>query len=88
MTDLSRRRSSHEKADVPSDPEYAAGFAGLSSVKLSAMIHQSPVGDLSAPTDDAAAPDALAPYLTGTPEMSADAYKEWLTRVCEQPDDD
>jgi hypothetical protein len=31
--------------------------------------------------------EPIAPYLAGT-ELSAEAYNEWLARVCEQPDDD
>lgn len=31
--------------------------------------------------------EAIAPYLSGT-ELSAEAYNEWLARVCEQPGDD
>ena len=34
------------------------------------------------------AADALAPYLATSPGLSADAYSEWMARVCEQPADD
>lgn len=57
----------------------AEGAAGLRRDELVAMLRTSP--------GDSRTQDAIAPYLAGT-ELSAEAYNEWLTRVCEQPDDD
>jgi hypothetical protein len=52
-----------------------------------AMLRGSPSGDPPTSVGDPQGAGPLAPYLVGT-ELSAEAYKEWLTRVCEQPDDD
>ncbi len=57
----------------------AEGAAGLRRDELVAMLRPAP--------GDSRAQDAIAPYLAGT-ELSAEAYNEWLARVCEQPDDD
>ena len=74
-------RPTADNADAQSGSREATGIAGLSAVELSAMIRQSPVGDPSVP-------GALAPYLAGTLGLSAEAYQEWLVRMCEQPDDE
>jgi hypothetical protein len=44
-------------------------------------------GDPAMSPGDPHMQEAIAPYLAGT-ELSAEAYSEWLARVCEQPDDD
>jgi hypothetical protein len=62
-------------------PQHAEGVAGLTDAELVAMINVRPAMDPSAP-------DALAPYLATSPGLSADAYSEWIARVCEQPADD
>jgi hypothetical protein len=64
----------------------AEGAAGLRREELVAMLRDR-TGD---PTMSAGGPqmqEPIAPYLAGT-ELSAEAYNEWLARVCEQPDDD
>jgi hypothetical protein len=59
----------------------ADGVAGLTVAELVAMIKVRPATDPSAP-------NGLAPYLATSPGLSADAYSEWIARVCEQPADD
>jgi hypothetical protein len=75
------RHSASRSASSPSeDAPSANGVAGLRSAELTALLHSSPTANL-------AASHALAPYLLDTPGLSPGAYNEWLTRVCEQPDD-
>ena len=64
----------------------AEGAAGLRRDELVAMLQDRP-GDPVTSRGDSQTQDEIAPYLSGT-ELSADAYNEWLTRVCEQPDGD
>jgi hypothetical protein len=65
---------------------YATSAAGLSRDELSAMIHDSPIGDRLASIGDSRKPETLALYLSAT-GLTAEAYNEWLARVCEQTDD-
>jgi hypothetical protein len=62
-------------------PQHAEGVAGLTGAELVAMIKVGPATNPSAL-------NALAPYLATSPGLSADAYSEWMARVCEQPADD
>jgi hypothetical protein len=63
----------------------AMSAAGLSHDELSAMVHDRPNGDPSAPAGDSRTPEALASYVAGT-GLSGEAYNEWLARVCKQSD--
>lgn len=81
------RASRRPSASDPGATRYAEGAGGLHGHEILAMLRGSRGGDPPTPIDDPQAAGALAPYLAGT-ELSAEAYKEWLTRVCEQPDDD
>jgi hypothetical protein len=67
---------------APAAGSRAEGAAGLRREELVAMLRDRP-GDPQTPQMQ----EAIAPYLAGT-ELSAEAYSEWLVRVCEQPDDD
>lgn len=61
---------------------------GLTSEDLRKQLLEEPPGnaDEVAPRPVEAS-DALAPYLSVPLDFSEEAYKKWLDRVCEQPDD-
>jgi hypothetical protein len=74
---------------APAPGPRAEGAAGLRREELVAMLRDR-AGDPVMSAGDPQIPqmqEAIAPYLAGT-ELSAEAYNEWLARVCEQPDDD
>ena len=95
MSDPSRRGASRDlsvagdvrspKATPAAGPR-ADGAAGLRREDLVAMLRDR-AGDPVMSPGDPQPQEAIAPYLSGT-ELSAEAYNEWLARVCEQPGDD
>jgi CHAT domain-containing protein len=82
-----RRANQRLPASDLGTERYGEGVGGLGADEILAMFRSSPGGDPPTSVEDLRSTEALAPYLAGS-ELSADAYKEWLTRVCEQPDDD
>jgi hypothetical protein len=54
--------------------------ASLGRIEIAKLLHESPSATHVPPT-------SLAPYLAAPPGLSAEAYQEWLERVCKQPAD-
>lgn len=71
---------------APAAGPRAEGAAGLRRDEIVAMLRDRN-GDLVMSSGDPQTREAIAPYLAGT-ELSAEAYNDWMERVCEQPDDD